>query len=225
MKMRPLAALTAVDASVSAIACGTSEEADVDESRAAISTRNLGRADFGLKDWELILTLDDGPGVRTKDLVNHLVQEQVPAVFFMVGKNAKADPASVEYVATHSKDVPGGLIIANRSNTHTTPLPKQGVDGTVNRLQYETDRNDVSTVSIVLETGTGNIVTGKRHAFQNEAGVVNARRPNVQIDELPPLADGRPDPRAIDCTKGSWRGVFKYADGATETFRFSKPGQ
>jgi peptidoglycan/xylan/chitin deacetylase (PgdA/CDA1 family) len=136
MTLRSLFAAASLLASASVIACSaeTTEDAAA-ESGDAVSTKNLSRQHFGLEDHELVLTLDDGPGPRTKDLVDYLVAHQVPAVFFEVGKNAKEDPSASAYVAAHSHLVPGGLIVANHSMNHSaTPLPKMGVDGATNEI-------------------------------------------------------------------------------------------
>ena len=121
---------------LSMVACGapTEEADDGEHATEAVGTKNLARQDFGLTDKQLILTLDDGPGPRTKELVDWLVEEQVPAVFFMMGNNAKANPDAMNYVAKRSHEVNGGLLIGNHSLTHTTPLPSQGVDGTVHEI-------------------------------------------------------------------------------------------
>lgn len=116
-------------------ACGASEEEEeTDADGAEVGTRNLTSNDFGLKDKEIVLTLDDGPGPRTVELAEFLARESVPAVFFMVGKNAKASPDAVKRVAEISAQSGGSLIIANHSMTHTTPLPKQGVSGAISEI-------------------------------------------------------------------------------------------
>ncbi len=51
-----------------------------------------------------------------------------------MGNSAKAHPDAMNYVAAHSRDVPGGLLIGNHSLTHTTPLASQSVDGTVHEI-------------------------------------------------------------------------------------------
>jgi hypothetical protein len=70
-------------------------------------------------------------------------------------------------------------------------------------LTYDGHPDDKSKVSAVLETGTGDIVTGKRHFTDGRSA--------VSFDET-----------AVDCTNGIWRGVFKYPT-SNERFRFSKP--
>lgn len=95
-----------------------------------LSNKNLTGTDFGLADHEVVLTIDDGPGPRTPELVDFLVREQVPAVFFEVGKNSKAMPDKTAYVVAHAANVPGNLIIGNHSMNHSmTPLPKMGRAG------------------------------------------------------------------------------------------------
>lgn len=132
LKLSLLALSSVVALSTIACSSSTSEEEDADEG--ALSDTNLGGRNFGLKDGELVLTLDDGPGARTKELVDFLVAEKIPATFFMVGKNADTNRATMEYVARRSAEVPGGLIVANHSQTHTDPLPKQGVSGSINEI-------------------------------------------------------------------------------------------
>lgn len=114
-------------------ACASDSEGDT-ASDDVLSGKNLTATQFGLQDKELVLTLDDGPGPRTVELAEWLAENNVPATFFMVGKNAKADPAAVKRVAELSKQKGGLFIIANHSMTHTTPLPKQGASGSVSEI-------------------------------------------------------------------------------------------
>jgi len=100
----------------------------------ALSTRNMTANDFGLKDHEIALTLDDGPGPRTIELAQWLADNDVPATFFMVGKNAKVNPAAVAKVAEISNAHNGLFIIGNHSMTHTTPLPSQGLQGSIHEI-------------------------------------------------------------------------------------------
>ncbi len=114
-------------------ACSAPDDQDA-ESGAAVSNKNTVGKDFGLEAKEIVLTLDDGPGPRTVELAKWLADENVPATFFMVGKNAKANPAAVREVARLSAQKNSLFIIGNHSNTHTTPLTKQGVDGATNEI-------------------------------------------------------------------------------------------
>lgn len=123
------------------IACSAAPAEDGDGSEDALETTNIGARHFGLEEGELVLTLDDGPGPRTKELVDFLVANQVPAILFQVGKNSERDPASSAYIAANSARVPAGLIVANHSNTHTDPLPKQGVSGSINDFNMTADRH------------------------------------------------------------------------------------
>lgn len=99
-----------------------------------LAGKNLTANSFGLLEKEIALTLDDGPGPRTTELAEWLAENDVPATFFMVGKSAKANEAAVKRVADLSKSKNGLFIIANHSMTHTTPLPKQGGDGSVSEI-------------------------------------------------------------------------------------------
>jgi hypothetical protein len=78
-------------------------------------------------------------------------------------------------------------------------------------LSFAADPNDISKLSLILEQGTGHIVTGKRHAFKNAAGQA-VNRKEVPFTET-----------AVDCNEGIWRGVFTYATGSKEDFLFRKP--
>jgi peptidoglycan/xylan/chitin deacetylase (PgdA/CDA1 family) len=122
--------VSSVALSIAAGCSSTPSEDDPTGSEDELSNKNLAGTDFGLAPKEIVLTIDDGPGPRTPELVDFLVQEQVPAIFFMVGKNAKANPAAVEKVAANATRVPGNLIIGNHSMNHSmTPLPNMGRAG------------------------------------------------------------------------------------------------
>lgn len=132
MRYRSLLPLTLILA-LPVAACSAPEEQE-EESGAAVSTRNETGKDFGLEAKEIVLTLDDGPGPRTVELAQWLAEEKVPTTFFMVGKNAKANPEAVKKVAELSASNNSLFLIGNHSNTHTTPLPKQGVNGATDEI-------------------------------------------------------------------------------------------
>lgn len=54
---------------------------------------------IGLQPNEVVLTFDDGPGPRTEELVDFLIQQGAPATFFMTGKDASSRPAVVQKIA------------------------------------------------------------------------------------------------------------------------------
>lgn len=121
-----------------AVACSaTVDETDpgAAQDEGAIGGRNLTGSGFGLLDNEIVLTLDDGPGARTIELAEWLAKEKVPAVFFMVGKNAAANPAAVERVVQLSNENNGLFIVANHTMNHQArPLPSLGVRTTINEI-------------------------------------------------------------------------------------------
>lgn len=123
----------------SAVGCSTAAEEDVEASEDAVGTRNLTARDFGLADKELVLTLDDGPGPRTVELAEWLAREGIPAVFFMIGENARTRPDAVRRVVEISQANGGLFIVANHSMTHTTALPEQGVDGSISEIMSADD--------------------------------------------------------------------------------------
>jgi peptidoglycan/xylan/chitin deacetylase (PgdA/CDA1 family) len=114
-------------------ACSSSSTDDGDVSgEDALTNKNLTAGNFGLTKGEIALTLDDGPGERTVELVTWLADEGIPVTLFEVGKNAKANPTAVQKIVEIAKAHPQvQIIIGNHSMTHTTPLPKQGVDGSI----------------------------------------------------------------------------------------------
>lgn len=127
MRRSIVASLIALSVSAFAFACGAPTEEDVDNGQDAVGTRNLTASSFGLTEKELALTLDDGPGPRTIELAEWLAREKVPATFFMVGKNAKANPAAVQRIVDLSNANNGLFIIANHSMNHQAkPLPSLG---------------------------------------------------------------------------------------------------
>jgi peptidoglycan/xylan/chitin deacetylase (PgdA/CDA1 family) len=122
-----------------AIACGSSTAEDASDNPGSddhdVVSRNVAGTDFGLVGKEIALTLDDGPGPRSVELARFLAQEKVPATFFMVGKNAKANPGAVQEIINLSNANGGLFIVANHSMTHqATPLPRLGVSGATKEI-------------------------------------------------------------------------------------------
>lgn len=125
---------------MAAVACGSAGTDDGEDesggtSEDAVSTHNITGSALGLQDKEIALTLDDGPGPRTVELAQFLAAEKVPVTFFMVGKNAKADPATVAKVVEISKANGDLFFIGNHSMTHAAkPLPSQGTTATIGEI-------------------------------------------------------------------------------------------
>jgi len=61
---------------------------------------------------EVALTFDDGPGPQTRPLVRWLHAHGVPATFFVIGRNAAADPAAVRLEARD------GFAIGDHTQSH-----------------------------------------------------------------------------------------------------------
>lgn len=113
-----------------AVACGASDDdSTTGDDNEVIGTHNDVGATFGLQNKELALTLDDGPGPRTIEVAEWLAKEKIPATFFMVGKNAKANPGAVKRIVDLSNANGGLFIVANHSMTHPLSLPKLGANG------------------------------------------------------------------------------------------------
>ena len=75
------------------------------------------------------MTLDDGPGPRTLEIARWLADEDVPAVFFMVGKQVQRYPAVVKEISEmrlkkdrSNPNAKPAFLIANHSMSHTTAL-------------------------------------------------------------------------------------------------------
>jgi len=70
-----------------------------------------------LADKQLILTFDDGPGIKTEQLLKFLKEKNVKATFFITGNIAKNNLAILDHMY---KD---GHIIGNHTYTHQLPMP------------------------------------------------------------------------------------------------------
>ncbi|AKU98975.1 polysaccharide deacetylase [Labilithrix luteola] len=135
MRRSIVASLIALSVSALAFACGAPAEEEAASGEDAVGSRNLAASAFGLVDKELALTLDDGPGPRTIELAEWLAREKVPATFFMVGKNAKANPAAVQRIVDLSNANNGLFIVANHSMNHQArPLPSLGTDVIIDEI-------------------------------------------------------------------------------------------
>lgn len=87
-------------------------------------TFNLAARSIGLLPGEIALTCDDGPGGRTLELANWLRENDIPATFFMVGREAATQIDTVRQISQMNfDDGSRSFIVANHSMTHTTPLP------------------------------------------------------------------------------------------------------
>ena len=79
---------------------------------------NMTGRNFDLQPKEFVLTFDDGPGASTQTLVDYLVLNKIPAVFFMVGNQMNQFPGVVRSIASH----PELFVVANHSMNHSKPL-------------------------------------------------------------------------------------------------------
>ncbi|ACT04773.1 polysaccharide deacetylase family protein [Paenibacillus sp. JDR-2] len=68
---------------------------------------------FGLPKEYVALTFDDGPSKLTKDIVDILTEQNVPATFLFVGQNVAHHKEAVTYAAGH------GMSIGNHSWDHS----------------------------------------------------------------------------------------------------------
>lgn len=108
---------------------------------------------FGLPKEYVALTFDDGPSKLTKDIVDILTEQNVPATFLFVGQNVARHKEAVTYAAGH------GMSIGNHSWDHSVL--------TKSTLQDQSD--NLSKASKAIEALTHKPVT----LFRPPYGAVN----------------------------------------------------
>ncbi|GMK43719.1 hypothetical protein PghCCS26_08460 [Paenibacillus glycanilyticus] len=116
---------------------------------------------FGLPKQYVALTFDDGPSKLTKDIVDILTEQNVPATFLFIGQNVAHHKEAVTYAAGH------GMSIGNHSWDHSV-LTKSTV---------QEQSENLSKASKAIEALTDKPVT----LFRPPYGAVN--------DELVSAAD------------------------------------
>ena len=121
------------------------------------------------KNHEIALTFDDGPnGEATRTIVDTLTQKHVPATFFVIGQNVKADPATTKYIADH------GFVIGNHSWD------------TSYDLAYDTPNaiaSFITQTSDAITSATGQTVTYFRppHGIRSPQLVYEAKKQSLRI--------------------------------------------
>jgi peptidoglycan/xylan/chitin deacetylase (PgdA/CDA1 family) len=103
-------------------------------------TRDLGASSFGLRDGEFVLTLDDGPAARSREVAEFLARENVPTTFFMVGQKARQRESVVKAIS--EMKLPNGKlahIIANHSWTHEVDLGETSFGTVLEEVQNADD--------------------------------------------------------------------------------------
>jgi peptidoglycan-N-acetylglucosamine deacetylase len=82
-----------------------------------------------LADGEVILTFDDGPlPMTTIPIVDALAQEDVKATFFMIGRNARANPQIVRRIAA------AGHTLANHTMNHPWTMRQRSFENGVREI-------------------------------------------------------------------------------------------
>lgn len=61
---------------------------------------------------EICITIDDGPSLNFRAKVDYLYEQNIPAVFFCIGKKIEKDPGAIVYAAEK------GYLIGNHSYSH-----------------------------------------------------------------------------------------------------------
>lgn len=102
------------------VSCGVSFEANDNPSDVTrFQNFNFVGRSLGLKPREIALTLDDGPAGRSLELAKWLRDNNIPATFFMVGKNARQFPDVVSAIAKMNfNNGTRAFVIANHSMNH-----------------------------------------------------------------------------------------------------------
>jgi peptidoglycan-N-acetylglucosamine deacetylase len=78
---------------------------------------------LALADGEVILTFDDGPlPATTNHVLDALAREDVRATFFVIGRNARANPATVRRI------VAAGHTLANHTMTHPWTMRERSIE-------------------------------------------------------------------------------------------------
>ncbi|TCM96905.1 peptidoglycan/xylan/chitin deacetylase (PgdA/CDA1 family) [Paenibacillus sp. BK033] len=108
---------------------------------------------FGLPKEYVALTFDDGPSKLTKDIVDILTEQNVPATFLFVGQNVAHYKEAVTYAAGH------GMSIGNHSWDHSV----------LTKSDAQEQSENLSKVNIAIEALTHKPVT----LFRPPYGAVN----------------------------------------------------
>lgn len=104
-------------------------------------TTHSAHALVSVQKKEVALTFDDGPyGTSTEEILAILKKEQVPATFFLIGKNVDEYPAIAKEIALD------GYTIGNHTYTHPTNLPS------LTRSQIE---NELHKTDLAIASSTG----------------------------------------------------------------------
>lgn len=98
-------------------ALGVSRVLEVDTSNGPHFGRFQFATTLALAPREVVLTFDDGPrGALTRRVLANLAGECTKATFFMIGRNAAADPATTRQVAL------AGHTVGHHSMSHPAPM-------------------------------------------------------------------------------------------------------
>ncbi|MGL4636565.1 MAG: polysaccharide deacetylase family protein [Beijerinckiaceae bacterium] len=82
-----------------------------------------------LQDGEVVLTFDDGPlPATTNPILDSLGRENVKATFFMIGRNAKANPQIVRRIAA------AGHTLANHTMSHPWTMRQRSFENGVREI-------------------------------------------------------------------------------------------
>jgi len=129
---------------------------------------------------DVALTFDDGPyGTSTAEILNILEKENVPATFFLIGKNVLLHPDQVH------RELNDGDIIGNHSFSHAKNLAT---------ISSSTLRSDISHAQNVIVATSGKIP----HLFRPPYSRVSSKMIKEITDEGYVMSGWNIDPRDWD---------------------------
>src|SRR4051794_17304274 len=126
-------------------ALGTSRTLVVDAKEHRLIGTMQYRETLPLEDGEVVLTFDDGPLPKNSNQILDILAAQcVKATFFMVGRQAQANPEGVRKVRD------AGHTVATHSQTHPSGMHRLSID----RAKAEIDDGIKNVTAALGESGT-----------------------------------------------------------------------
>ena len=106
-----------------------------------VRTAPVGHGQAGETQPTVALTFDDGPGPSTPEVLNVLQQNGVPATFFVIGRNAAAEPEMLQRI------VAAGNTIDDHTWSHHIPSAKTGWKASILTKEIDHTRRAISAAT------------------------------------------------------------------------------
>jgi peptidoglycan-N-acetylglucosamine deacetylase len=106
-----------------------------------VRTAPVGHGQAGETQPTVALTFDDGPGPSTPEVLNVLQQNGVPATFFVIGRNAAAEPEMLQRI------VAAGNAIGDHTWSHHIPSAKTGWKASILTKEIDHTRRAISAAT------------------------------------------------------------------------------